>query len=26
MIGNDKAGLYLFDRDLTKEMPQEPQL
>ena len=26
MIGNDKAGLYLFDRDLTKEMPQEPHL
>ena len=26
MIGNDKAGLYLFDRDLIKEMPQEEQL
>ena len=26
MIGNDKAGLYLFDRDLLKEMPEEPQL
>ena len=26
MIGTDKAGLYLFDRDLTKDMPQEPQL
>jgi hypothetical protein len=26
MIGNDKAGLYLFDRDLVKEMPKEPQL
>ena len=26
MIGNDKAGLYLFDRDLLKEIPQEPQL
>ena len=25
MIGNDKAGLYLFDRDLSKDMPQEPQ-
>ena len=22
MIGNDKAGLYLFDRDLSKELPQ----
>ena len=26
MIGNDKAGLYLFDRDLTKEIPQGLQV
>ena len=26
MIGKDKAGLYLFDRDFVKEMPQEEQL
>ena len=26
MIGNDKAGLYLFDRDLTKEIPEELQV
>ena len=26
MIGNDKAGLYLFDRDLSKELPQDDQL
>ena len=26
MIGKDKAGLYLFDRDLTQELPKETQL
>ena len=26
MIGKDKAGLYLFDRDLNQELPKETQL
>ena len=26
MIGNDKGGLYLFDRDLSKEIPQDEQV
>ena len=26
MIGDDKGGLYLFDRDLSKELPQNEQV
>ena len=26
MIGDDKGGLYLFDRDLSKDIPQDEQV
>ena len=26
MIGNDKGGLYLFDRDLSNEIPHDEQV